>query len=278
MTAITMPTGPVSRVKTFASPPPAPNAPFSFVTTPIKFEIPIDIFPITIKAGPIAATTAAIFMMVCFWLSDKLLNHSENSFIFSVTFIMVGCNVSINVPPKSIAEFFNWFTAIFILLLVVSSFANAVSVAPALFPISSRTLFNFTPLSHNTLAAFPASALPNILEIFVPLKFACSSSMLNTSVRYHPRSMASAMVRPPSFICSVPLAKAIAAEVPCFPSSFNMLFKYVVVSDVAIPFDVITAYALQRLSNSTPCAFAVGITLPIALANSATVVFPKFCV
>ena len=107
MAAMAIPTGPVSMVSTLAMPPPAPNAPFSFTATPIIFEIPVDIFPKAIKVGPIAATTAAIFMMVCFWLSFRFLNQSENSFILLVTFFIVGCNVSSNVPPKSMAVFFN---------------------------------------------------------------------------------------------------------------------------------------------------------------------------
>ncbi len=160
----------------------------------------------------------------------------------------------------------------------MSSFAKASSVAPAEFPISPTTSFNFSALSHNTLAAFPASADPNIFAIDVPLAYASSSSMESTSVRSHPISIASFIVKPPSLICSVPFAKAFAAEVPCFPNSFNIEFMYVVDSAVAIPFAVITAYIADRFSIETPFAFAVGITLPIEEARSATVVFPKFCV
>ena len=124
---------------------------------------------------------------------------------------------------------------------MVSSLPKAVSVAPALLPICSTASFSFSALSHNTFAAFSASALENILEMLVPLAYACSSRILRTSVRLHPCSMASAIVRPPSLICDVPSANALAAVLPCFPSSFNILFKYVVVSAVAIPFEVITA-------------------------------------
>ena len=124
---------------------------------------------------------------------------------------------------------------------MVSSLPKAVSVAPALLPICSTASFSFSALSHNTFAAFQASALENILEMLVPLAYACSSRILRTSVRLHPCSMASAIVRPPSLICSVPFAKAVAAVLPCFPNSLSILFKYVVVSAVAIPLEVITA-------------------------------------
>ena len=149
----------------------------------------------------------------------------------------------------------------------MSSFANASSVAPAEFPICSTASFNFVALSHSTVAAFPASADPNIFPIVVPDSYACSSRIDRTSVRLHPCSIASAIVKPPSLICSVPSANALAAAVPCFPNSFNMEFIYVVDSAVAIPFDVITAYIPARFSIETPFAFAVGITFPIEAAN-----------
>ena len=120
-------------------------------------------------------------------------------------------------------------------------FSNAVCAAPALFPICAIASSTFCAFPHNTFAAFPASALPNILEMLVPLSRALSSNTASTSVRLIPLSIASAIVRPPSLICSVPSFNALAADVPFLPNSFSILFIYVVVSAVAIPFAVITA-------------------------------------
>ena len=79
-------------------------------------------------------------------------------------------------------------------------------------------------------------------------------------------------------MCFVPSRNALSAEDPCFPSSFSILDRYVVVCAVFMPFAVMTAYAPFRVSNSTPTCFAVGMTRPICAASSPTVVLPRFCV
>ena len=65
---------------------------------------------------------------------------------------------------------------------VFDIFSNAVLAAPALFPICATASSTFIALDHRTFAAFPASALPNRLDMLVPVSYACSSRMLNTSI------------------------------------------------------------------------------------------------
>ena len=110
--AMAIPTGPVSTVSTLAMPPPAPSAPFSFAATPTTLDIPVDSFPKTSSAGPTAATTAAIFRIVCFWLSDRFLNHCANSFTFSTAFVIIGCSDDKIAVPRSAAASFRLLVAI----------------------------------------------------------------------------------------------------------------------------------------------------------------------
>ena len=84
-----------------------------FPTTVMMFEMPVATFPKMISAGPIAATTAAILIMVSFWLWLKFLNHCVNSFTFPTTFVMVGCNEPKRVVPRSAAANFKLLAATF---------------------------------------------------------------------------------------------------------------------------------------------------------------------
>ena len=68
--------------------------------------------PITINSGPIAATTPAIFKMVCFCDSVKPLNHDVNDFNFSVSFINAGCTVFNIVAPSCAPANFKLLNAI----------------------------------------------------------------------------------------------------------------------------------------------------------------------
>ena len=244
-----------------------------FPTTVIMLDIAVHIFPNIIKAGPIAAITAATFITVCFCCSFRFLNHSVKSFIFPTTLSIIGCKLSNIVVPKSTATFFTWFIAIFTLLLVVSSFANASSVAPVASCIWLNVSLKVPASSpNNTSAAFPASALLHISEKLLPSSAAAVLIISNTSERLIPSSD-NCENDFPVFSLKTP-----STVVPPFPNSFNILFRYVVLSAVAIPFAVNIAYDAHNWSICTLLAFAVGITLPIALANSLTVVLPKFCV
>ena len=108
ITAITIPTGPVSADNTPLMPPILLER---VVTVFIIPDIPVDILPNTIKAGPIAATIIAIFTIICFVLSFKPLNHVVNSFTFVTTLSIVGCKVVKIVLPRSAPASFKLFIA-----------------------------------------------------------------------------------------------------------------------------------------------------------------------
>ena len=106
--AITIPTGPVSADKTPLIPPILLVNPVMVFITP---DIPVDIFPNMIKAGPIAAIIIPIFTIICFVLSSRFLNHVVNSFTLFTTLSIVGCNVVKMELPRSAPASFKLFIA-----------------------------------------------------------------------------------------------------------------------------------------------------------------------
>ena len=151
--------------------------------------------------------------------------------------------------------------------------SNAVLVAPVLSFICPNILLKLSAPSPKRIK--PAFAASELLNISPKLKF-CSLAAPSTICKTSPSDM-------PLFInslndCPVFSRSTLSVVLPVFPSSFSILFMYVVLSAVATPFAVVIAYAAHNWLNATPFALAVGITLPIALESSATVVLPLFCV
>ena len=120
--------------------------------------------------------------------------------------------------------------------VVWSMVSNADCVAPTLFTIScTLELKPSTPFESNVTAAFPASALPNISANDKPLLLASSCTICNTSPRLFPLAINSLKLLP------VADRSNLSVFEPDLPSSFIILFRYVVVSAAAIPLLVIIA-------------------------------------
>ena len=149
----------------------------------------------------------------------------------------------------------------------------ASSVAPALSFIAIRvSLYASLPAFASDNAPVPASTeLHNSLN-FVRLPFTLFTRTSSTSPIDLPSLESSAKVLPVSSF------SALATLLELSPNSLSIDLMYVPASAVAIPFLVSWAYAVDRLSISTLYAAASGIVLPTELANSSTVVLPKFCV
>ena len=150
---------------------------------------------------------------------------------------------------------------------------KALCVAPALSFIAASVLLKSSALSpSSTIAAFPASLL-----LHRSLKLLLFSSAYCFSIaRISDSEFPSALSCENDF--PVFSLRIRSTDVPPFPNSLSIELRYVVLSAVAIPLAVISAYAAHSWSICTLFAFAVGITLPIALASSLTVVLPRFCV
>ena len=253
--------------------PKPPMAVLIVLTAVITELIPVANFPKITNAPPIAVTIPATAKIVFFVLSSRLLNHSHAPETASQTCKITGARVSSNVPPSCIPAFLTSFKAFCILYDVVSRVLKASSVAPLEFCISPSILLNSFPLSPNRIKpAFPASALPHKSVNASPLSFAFLSRTAKTSPNDIPLAIHSEKLIPVSDF------RMSETVVPLFPSSFNILFMYVVLSAHATPFAVIIAYPEDNWSSATLFALAVGITLPIAVDNSPTVTLPLFCV
>ena len=104
MTAITMPTGPVSAVIALPNSPVTFVAPeMTFITEPtflMTFPMPVISLPPTSSTGPTAAAIAAILMMVSFVLSSRLVSQLTMAVIFSTAFCTMGASRS----PKEMAR------------------------------------------------------------------------------------------------------------------------------------------------------------------------------
>ena len=156
---------------------------------------------------------------------------------------------------------------------VVFILSNAVSVAPVDSRICPRVELNASALPLNRInPAFAASDDENMSLIERFCSFAASSTIASTSARLAPSAINSLNDFP------VFSRRILSVVLPVFPNSLSIAFMYVVVSAVATPFAVMIAYPVHNWSSATLLAFAVGMTLPIAEDNSATVVFPRFCV
>ena len=231
-------------------------------------------FPTATNIGAIAATTKPILTMVSFWLSFSPSNHSAKLCTFSATVCKTGCSTVKILCPNWIAVFFssvNVCCSLYAVVLLMVS--NAVFVAPVLSFISPNiSLKSLAPSPNRIKPAFAASLLLNISLNDKFCSFAAPSTISRTSPKLEPVAINSLNDFP------VFSLKILSVVLPVFPSSFNILLTYVVLSAVATPFAVVIAYAAHSCSNATLLAFAVGITLPIALDSSATVVLPLFCV
>ena len=222
------------------------------------------------------ANAAAAFSAVCTAFGFCCAN--------SDTFVTTPATLSAKVPttgksccPSTTPRLAMLFFAFSILAAVVSSIcSNAACVAPmpslAASIFSTCSLKPSTPSESNVTAAFPASADPNTSARLFPPFAASSCRMFNTSLRLLPSAISSLKPFPAA------ARSALSAVVPDFPSSFSILFMYVVDSAAAIPLLVMIAYPAVICSSATPFDFAVGIILPITEDNSATVTFPLFCV
>ena len=142
-----------------------------FPTTEIIVEIVVATFPKMIKAGPIAATTAATFIMVSFWLSFRFLNHCVNSFTLFTTLVIIGCKLDKSVCPRSAAANFRLLAATF-----ASSHGScvALNVSSTVVPYSSIEEERLSKSIRPSRIAVAISAAP-----FVPKT---SWAMLNASV------------------------------------------------------------------------------------------------
>ena len=156
---------------------------------------------------------------------------------------------------------------------VVFILSNAVSVAPVDSRICPSVLLKLSALSPNKMRpAFAASDEENMSAIVRFCSFAALSTIASTSARLEPLVINSLNDFP------VFSRRITSVVLPVFPNSLSIEFMYVVDSAVATPFAVMIAYPAHNWSSATLFAFAVGITLPIAEDNSATVVLPRFCV
>ena len=112
------------------------------------------------------------------------------------------------------------FLAFAILLSVVSAIMpNAVSVAPVLLIMSSTlALKPSTPFDRMDMAAFPASALPNISAMVFPLFCASVCRIFSTSARLDPFAIRSEKPPPATF------RRILSAVLPLLPNSFGIEF------------------------------------------------------
>ena len=146
----------------------------------------------------------------------KLLNIPVILLNPSATMLVTGANVS----PILIALFLTSFKDCFNLFpVVLLTFSNAVSVAPALFCISLNVLLKACPASvANTKAAFPASELLHNSLIASPELFASCSIIAIASPSDVPLSINSAKDFP------VFSFNILATVLPLSDNSFNILF------------------------------------------------------
>ena len=265
--AITIPTGPVSIVKTLASPPPAPIAPFSFVTTPITFDIPVDSLPKMISAGPIAATRAATFIIVSFWLSDRFLNHCVNSFTFSTTFVIVGCKEDKIVVPRSAVASFKLFAAIF-----ASSHGScvALNVSSTTFPYSAIDADKLSKSRRPSRIAVAISAAPLVPKI--------SCAMLNASVSVSAffmlsmvRARASSMLLPSSvyaFMDFLSPAMAVSAFTPLASNCAKRSVACTILRPISLKTGPFFCKLSMSVSTLIPVACPFWVSSPRTLAVS----------
>ena len=122
--------------------------------------------------------------------------------------------------PKTIPKFVILFFAFAILFSVVPAIlSKALWVMPVLLIMSATLALNpSTPLDSKDTAAFPASALPNMSAIVLPLFSASVCKIARTSPRDMPLAIRSAKPLPAA------CRRALSAVVPLFPISFSIEF------------------------------------------------------
>ena len=173
--------------------------------------------PINISTGPSTATMRPIVKMTFFVESSRLLNFCTRSDAVCIICVMLGSSV----PIKSISAFFASFSALANFWLVVSvTFWNASSVAPLQSCISRRISLYSAPSSRaSTIAAEPASTLPNISFSVLPSASAASESIFRMSDVELPSAFRSAKPLP------VSSRRVVSVMLPDLVSSFSMDFK-----------------------------------------------------
>ena len=165
-----------------------------------------------------AARPPATFRTVCTsfgfaWANSEIL--VTRTATLSATSPTMGRRFCPSTIPRLVMEFL----AFAILASVVSAIvAKALSVMPALLTISAtEALKPSTPFESSDMAAFPASALPNISAMVFPLFAASACRIPSTSPRDFPLAIRSAKPLPAAD------RRALSATVPLLPSSFSIL-------------------------------------------------------